>query len=123
MAFRIRRGNEDFVGRILTHVVVSNPPDPSKQIEFEALVDTGAYGLTLPMTWKEQLEPFVDQRPAELEMADQRTAPGEVAGPVSIQLRGFPRISGEVVFIEVPADAEFEPLVGYMVLEASNAAV
>jgi predicted aspartyl protease len=125
MTFLVRRRHyeDDAMGQIYTFVTVTNPFDPSKRIEFKALVDTGAFGLTLPMSWKERLEPFTDIRPAEIELADQRRVAGEVAGPVGIQLQGFPRVWGEVVLMEVEHEDEFEPLVGCMVLEAANAAV
>ncbi len=58
------------------------------------------------------------------ETADHRPVVGEVCGPVQIQIAGFRPIAGEVVFIDMPeTDEPYEPLVGYMVLEASQAAV
>jgi hypothetical protein len=41
-----------------------------------------------------------------------------------IQIPGFPRIASEVLFRDVkPADGEYEPLIGYITLELSHAAV
>ena len=65
----------------------------------------------------------MDAYEVELEMADQHRVPAEVCGPVRIKLQGFQPVSGEVVFMDVPNESEFEPLVGCMVLEAANAAV
>ena len=45
-------------------------------------------------------------------------------GPVRIQIEGFPPIFSEVVFIDMhPDDGEYEPLIGYIPLEQSQAAV
>src|SRR5438132_47599 len=112
-----RRFGDDDMGQISTFVTVTNPFDQTKQIEFKAVVDTGAFGLTLPLSWKNSLEPFDIARPVELEMADQHRVPAEVCGPVRIKLQGFQPVSGEVVFMDVPNESEFEPLVGCMVLE------
>ena len=49
---------------------------------------------------------------------------GEVCGPVRIQIEGFPPIFGEVLFVEMhPVDGIYEPLIGYIVLEQSQAGV
>jgi len=111
------------MGQIDTYVTVTNPFDPATKIDFRAIVDTGAFGLTLPASWKRQLEPFDLARPVLAELADQSRAPAEICGPVSIRLQGFPTVSGEVVFMDVEDEARFEPLVGCMVLEAANAVV
>jgi hypothetical protein len=44
--------------------------------------------------------------------------------PVQIQLEGFRPIYNEVAFVDMePEDGVYEPLVGYIVLEQSQAAV
>jgi hypothetical protein len=49
---------------------------------------------------------------------------GEICGPVKIQIEGFRPIFSEVLFIKMhPSDSTYEPLIGYLVLEASQAAV
>jgi len=49
---------------------------------------------------------------------------GKVCGPVQVQIEGFRPIFTEVVFVEMePEDRKYEPLVGYIVLEQSQAAV
>lgn len=112
------------MGRIVTPVVVVNALDPTKKIRFDALVDTGASGLVLPRGWKEQLGSLGVARVVEMETADQRLVSGEVVGPVSIQIEGFDRIFSEVIFIEMsPENGGYEPLLGYIVLEQSRAAV
>ena len=45
-------------------------------------------------------------------------------GPVKIQIEGFPPIFGEVMFVDMaPEEGIYEPLLGYIILEQSQAAV
>src|SRR5712691_242778 len=60
----------------------------------------------------------------EMETATQEKIKGEVCGPVRIQIEGFRPIHTEVSFVDMkPQDGEYEPLIGYLVLEQSQAAV
>jgi len=60
----------------------------------------------------------------EFETATQDTVKGEICGPVKIQLEGFRPIFTEVIFVEMhPDEGVYDPLVGYIVLEQSQAAV
>ena len=111
------------MGRIVIPVTVANFVEPTREIRIEALVDTGAYGLTLPKTWKERLGEFPVVRAVDLETADGRIVRGEVCGPAIIQIEGFDRIVGEVVFLDVDGADGYEPLLGYVALEQSQAAV
>jgi predicted aspartyl protease len=112
------------MGRITVPVTVTNVFDPTKQVRCEALVDTGAYGLVLPLGWRDRLGPLPYARTVELETADARTVDGLVCGPVTIHLEGFDTISGEVTFLEMAGgDTRNEPLVGHTVLQLSRAAV
>ncbi|MGH7896906.1 MAG: aspartyl protease family protein, partial [Candidatus Binatia bacterium] len=99
------------MGRIVIAVRVANFIQPEREIRVEALVDTGAYGLTLPKSWKQRLGEFPIVRTVELETADGRVVKGEVSGPATIQIEGFDRIVGEVVFLDVDRD-DSEPLLG-----------
>jgi predicted aspartyl protease len=107
------------MGRIVTSVRIENFAEPASSIRCDALVDTGASHMVLPNTWKDRL--------GHLEVLDtitQDTIQGEVCGPVKIQIEGFRPIYSEVVFVEMrPSDGVYEPLVGYLVLEQSQAAV
>ncbi|HUS09555.1 MAG TPA: hypothetical protein VMZ30_03740, partial [Pyrinomonadaceae bacterium] len=48
----------------------------------------------------------------------------EVCGPVRIQIEGFRAIFSEVAFVDMNLErGEFEPLIGYIVLEQSLASV
>ena len=112
------------MGRIVTSVIVGNANDPAKSIRIDALVDTGASHLVLPTAWKERLGVLVGTRTVEMETATQEPLAGEVCGPVSIQVEGFPVVFGEVLFVEMhPRDGIFEPLLGYIPLEQSQAVV
>ena len=63
-------------------------------------------------------------RHIDCETATQHLVKGEVCGPVEIRLEGFEPVYGEVLFLDMePEDGEYEPLVGYIVLEQAQAAV
>ena len=112
------------MGRIIASVKIENAADVSKGLRCDALVDTGASHMVLPTAWKERLESLESTRTIEMETATQETINGEVCGPVRIQIEGFPTIFSEVSFVEMkPDDGEYEPLIGYIVLEQSQAGV
>jgi predicted aspartyl protease len=112
------------MGRITTPVVLRNTLDPRHELRVEALVDTGAGWLTLPMAWRERLGPLPVVRTEQLETADQRVIPGVVCGPVTIQIDGFRPIVTEVIFMDMePRDERYDALLGYLVLEQSSAVV
>lgn len=112
------------MGRIVSSVKIESITDPSKSIRLDALVDTGSSFLVLLSAWKDRLGSLEVIRSVELETAMQETVTGEVCGPVRIQIEGFPPVFGEVLFVEMsPANGEYEPLIGYIVLEQSQAGV
>ena len=90
----------------------------------DALVDAGASGLVLPAVWRDRLSPFAKSRKVKLETADQRVIDGEVCGPVEVQIEGFDPVFNEVTFVpSEPQDHDYEPLLGYVLLEQSLAVV
>ena len=112
------------VGRIVASVTIENAADFSKALTCEALVDTGASHMVLPSAWKDRLGKFEALAEIEVETATQETVTAEVCGPVRIQIEGFRAIFSEVAFVEMnPERGEFEPLIGYIVLEQSLAGV
>ena len=112
------------MGRIVASVKIDNVLDASRSLRCDALVDTGASHMVLPNAWKERLGRLESTRTIELETATQEILTGEVCGPVRIQIEGFPAIYSEVSFVEMkPEDGEYEPLIGYLVLEQSQAGV
>jgi hypothetical protein len=80
--------------------------------------------MVLPSAWKDRLGVLESGAEIEVETATQEIVQAEVCGPVRIQIEGFRAIFNEVAFVEMkPADGEYEPLIGYIVLEQSQAAV
>ena len=112
------------MGRLITIVTLENLLDASKSLRCDALVDTGASHMVLPSAWRERLGELIVFRTVDLETATQETVQGEICGPVKIQIEGFEPISGEVLFLDMePEDGLYEPLLGYIPLEQSQAAV
>ncbi len=112
------------MGRIVTNVKIKNLFDPESIVSCDALVDTGAAFMTLPSAWKNRLGKLNKIREIDCEIATQILIKAEVYGPVEIQIEGFEPIYSEVAFIEMePVDGVYEPLIGYIVLEQSQAAV
>lgn len=112
------------VGRIIASVTIENASDLSKGLKCDALVDTGASLMVLPSAWKDRLGNLEAGTEVEVETATQQTVIAEVCGPVRIQIEGFRPIFNEVAFVEMePANGEYEPLIGYIVLEQSLASV
>ena len=112
------------MGRIVTPVDIRNVAAPRISKKLDALVDTGASHLTLPLAWKDHFGPFEEEEVIELQTATQETIKGTVCGPVRIKVEGFRAIHNEVLFIDTePEDGEYEPLLGYIALEQCGAAV
>ena len=112
------------MGRIIASVRIDNASDASKGLRCDALVDTGASLMVLPSAWRDRFGELRQGTEIEVETATQEIVRAEVCGPVRIQIEGFRAIFNEVAFVEMkPADGEYEPLIGYIVLEQSQAAV
>lgn len=113
------------MGRIVCQARIENAANGHEGFEFSALVDTGTSHLTFPMAWKDRLGNLQSIRHVELEMANQSTISGDMAGPVKIQIEGFPAIYSEVLFVDMDprGDGSYEPLMGYIVLESCQAGV
>lgn len=115
----------EFMGTIITPVTVSNAQQPEKQISFDGFVDTGATFLTLPAAWKERLGELEKVEDVELELASGEMRTGEVCGPARVKIGNFREMFAEVLFIEMEPNEEgnFEPLIGYLPLEAIPAGI
>ena len=112
------------MGRIVATVDIANSTSPEHSLKCDALVDTGASYLTLPLAWKDRLGEFDGEEQVELETATQTIVRGIVCGPVTIKVEGFRTIFNEALFLDMdPEDGEYEPLLGYIVLEQCGAAV
>lgn len=112
------------VGRIVASVTIKNAVDLSQGLKCDALVDTGASHMVLPSAWKNRLGILETGTEIEVETATHERITAEICGPVRIQVEGFRPIFSEVAFVDMsPANGEYEPLIGYIVLEQSQAAV
>jgi hypothetical protein len=117
-------GKGSQMGRIIASVTITNLVEPQTKVRFDALVDTGVSHMTLPSAWRDRFGELEEIRVVPLGTATQATAEGSVCGPVRLQIEGFSPVFTEVVFIEMePADGDYEPLIGYIPLEQSQAAV
>ena len=112
------------MGRIIAWVAIANVADASKSLRCDALVDTGASLMVLPSAWRDRLGDLHVVGKIDLETATQKAIQREVCGPVQIQIEGFRSIFSEVLFVEMkPQDGIYDPLIGYIVLEQSQAGV
>ena len=71
----VRRTHRLFMGRIVTSVIVENVP-ATGAVRIDALVDTGAGYLTLPMAWKERFGAFALEEEVALQTATQQVVSG-----------------------------------------------
>ena len=112
------------MGRIVASVTIATFSDPADQLRCDALVDTGASHMVLPSAWRDRLGNLEEIATIGLETATQDTVEGSVCGPVRIEVEGFRPIVTEVLFVDMtPDNGAYEPLIGYLVLEQSQAAV
>lgn len=112
------------MGRIVVEVAIENGLDSSHSIHCDALVDTGAAYLTLPLAWRDRLGELRELDTVDVETADQSVIQGVICGPVLLRLARFRAILTEVLFIDMhPEDGAYEPLIGYIPLEQAQAAV
>ena len=110
--------------RIVASVKIENLTDQDGRIRCDALVDTSASYMVLPDAWRDRLGELDEITTVPLETATQETVEGKICGPVRIQIEGFRPIYNEVLFIDMkPENGEYEPLIGYVILEQSQAAV
>ena len=112
------------MGRIVASVKIKNVLAEEMRFKCDALVDTGASYMTLPSAWRDRLGELNEAARVELALATQQTTTGVICGPVEIQIEGFRPIFSEVLFIDMePINGEYDPLIGYLVLEQCQAAV
>ena len=86
-----RRTHRSFMGRIVTSVIVENVP-ATRTVRIDALVETGAGYLTLPMAWKERFGTFALEEEVALQTATQQVVSGTVCGPA---LGPYRRVQGD----------------------------
>ena len=112
------------MGRIMTSVTITNALDREKSFRCDAFVDTGAALMTLPKVWQDRLGDLELVQEVDAQLATQEIVRAEIRGPVQITIEGFRPIYTEVMFLEMqPHEGQYDPLVGYLVLEQSQVAV
>ena len=113
------------MGRIIVQVKITNLSDEEKIMKCGMFVDTGAGALILPKAWRERLGDFERSETVELLLANQKVVKGEACWPVEIKIEGFRPVSNEVIFVDMEPEEgeEYEPLLGYVILEQAQAAV
>lgn len=112
------------MGRIVAQIHLANPAEPEQQMHVDALVDTGSALTVLPLAWRERLGHFPSSQKIAVETADQRAVEAEVCGPARIEVQGFRPVFTEIAFLDMkPANGQYEPLLGYIVLEQAGISV
>ena len=112
------------MGRVVSNVRITNLFERGAVITCDALVDTGTAYMVLPKAWKERMGKINTVREIDCEIATQEIVRGEVCGPVEIKIEGFEPVYSEVLFLDMkPENGVYEPLIGYIILEQSQAAV
>src|SRR6266567_4432029 len=113
-----------YLKRIIVSVRIENGRDVSKSLACNAIVDTSASLMILPVAWKDRLGDLDSSRTVKVATAKQEMINAEVCGPVRIQIEGFRPIFSEVSFIDLSnEDGDCEPLIGRLVLAQSQARV
>ena len=81
--------------------------------------------LCLPQQWKQDLGELESLATVDVELGDQSIRSAQICGPVRVKIGNFREIFCEVLFMEMEEneDGEYEPLLGYLPLEAINAGV
>ncbi len=112
------------MGRIVASVTIENLAESGLKLRCDALVDTGASHMVLPSAWRDRLGQLDEVARIPLETATQQIVEGVICGPVRIQVEGFRSIYNEVLFVDMEPDTgDYEPLIGYIILEQCQAAV
>ena len=113
------------MGRIVSPVTITNYSEPARFLTCDALVDTGAAHMVLPAAWREKLGKLELVDTVTIETADQPQISAQICGPVRVEVEGFRAVSTDVLFLEMQPGkhGSYEPLIGYLVLEAIPAAV
>ena len=119
------RGPGRVMGKLVVPVTITSIVQPGHEVRCDALVDTGAHCLTLPLGWRDRFGPIPMVRPVEVEVADGRVVSGELCGPLKIQIADFDPVAGEVLFMEMTADEQgrVTPLIGHITLQQSRVVV
>ncbi|MBI5167219.1 MAG: aspartyl protease family protein [candidate division NC10 bacterium] len=105
------------MGKVIEKVKLTSLFDPTKSVEVEAVIDTGATMLVLPQNLVDELG-LRKIRDAKVKYANNKVEPKWVYGAVTIELKG--RLG---IFEALAEEAGSQPLVGQIVLEALDLVV
>jgi len=99
------------MGKVVEKVKITNLLDPTKSVEIEAVVDTGATMLALPQDIVDQLG-LEKIEEVKVKYADNHVGTKDIYGGVRLELKGRKGI------FDVLAETEgSQPLIGQIVLE------
>jgi predicted aspartyl protease len=99
------------MGKVIERIKIQNLLDPAKQVELDAVVDTGATLLALPLNLVGQLG-LQKFREVTMRYANNHTEKKNVYGVVTVEIQG--RAGHFDVLGEEPGS---QPLIGQLVLE------
>ncbi|HVY70773.1 MAG TPA: hypothetical protein VHH73_12655 [Verrucomicrobiae bacterium] len=109
------------MGRINKNVTVSNVLEPARKIQCEAEVDSWSAFFVLPLSWKNRLGKIAHSEPGTVELAYGQKVSAEICGPVRIEVDGFRAVLTELLFLDLPENSNFKPLIGHLVLNQALA--
>lgn len=99
------------MGKVIEKVKLTSLLDPTKSIEVEAVIDTGATMLVLPQNIVQELN-LRKMRETTVRYANNTREVKPIYGVVTLEIQGR---AGEFNVLEEPEDSQ--PLVGQIVLE------
>jgi clan AA aspartic protease len=103
----VRRGDE--MGKVTEKIKLTNLFDPTKSVEVEAVIDTGATMLVLP---QDIIDELGLKKMREVKYANNKTETKTIYGVVTVEMCGR---AGEFNVLGEPEGAQ--PLVGQIILE------
>jgi len=99
------------MGKVIEKIKLTSLFDPTKSVEVEAVIDTGATMLVLPQSIVEALH-LRKMREVSVRYANNKTEVKSIYGVVTVEIQGR---AGEFNILEEPDGSQ--PLVGQIVLE------
>ena len=112
------------MGRIVTSVTIANAIDSSMSLTMRRARGYWHVASDVADCLERTARATRGDPHVEVMTATQEVVAGSICGPVRIEIEGFPPIFDEVLFVDMqPHDGRYEPLIGYVVLEQSQAAV
>src|SRR5207244_10652441 len=95
----ILRPQGRLMGQVTTWITVGGIFEAGREMQCKALVDTGAYCLTLPAAWRDRFGALPMSEPVGVEMADGRVERGEVCGQLRLRVGAFSAVAGKALLL------------------------